>query len=54
MEGEDGRERGGKGKEGRKAKAGGEGREGKKGRGWEGIDLPHGRLKTLAALNSSV
>jgi len=42
--------RGGKGgRGGRKGKAKGEGRK-KYGRGKEGISLPHGRRKTLAAL----
>jgi len=41
-------------REGRKGKARGEGRgrKGGKGKGGEGINLPHGRLKTLAALSS--
>jgi len=33
---------------------GGRGEETKEGRGREGINLPHGRLKTLAALMTGV
>ena len=58
MEGE-GRERR-RGRGGRKGKVGGKGEPGdwggerKEGRGMEGINLPHGRLKTLAALEIAV
>jgi len=50
--GEDRRGKGGKGREGKGERARREGRggEGKEGMGREGINLPHGRLKTLAAL----